>query len=88
VSRSGQAAVLWIISGDQELNVLAVDPEALGIPVPADVAALAECFWGEGAVILVTTKRIRPARQCETLFGTVTAGEAALVETALAQLVS
>jgi hypothetical protein len=80
--------VLWIISGDQELNALAIDPDVLGIPVPDDVAALAGCLWGEEAFVLVTTRRAGlPGGRCDALLGHVTAEEAASVEAALAELV-
>jgi hypothetical protein len=81
--------VLWVISGYQELNALAVDPEVLGIPVPRDVSALAGCFWGEDAIVLVTTRSDGISlRHCDFLLGHVTPQEAALVESALAELVS
>lgn len=82
--------VLWVISGPRCTGALAADPVELGIAVPVDVAALASCFWGRDAVTLVTTRDsgLRPGRDCELLYGTVTRQEAVLIEAALAAMVS
>jgi hypothetical protein len=81
--------VLWVISGARCTGALAVSAAGLGVAVPADVAALASCFWGRDAAVLVTTRDGGiPAGDCEVLYGTVTQEEAVMIETALAAMVS
>jgi hypothetical protein len=83
------ALVLWIVTSDPELDVLAVDPQELGIGIPDDVFAYACGMWKRSARVLVTTRRTGLLNgRCDALLGHVTAEEAIAVEAALAALVS
>lgn len=76
--------VYWVITNNEANLAVAPEAAALGIEVPAEIAALAACEWsGWGRIhILVTTRDVRSwlTGEYDLYWDKISAAEAALVE--------